>query len=605
MDHVLRSDSDGVLTEQTLRSGASQGDAKASQTAKTATARSHILTVSVEDYFHGGALSQVVLHRHWDRFESRLDRNLDHTLEICRRHNATATFFVLGWTAERNPEMVRRIVAEGHEVASRGFWPRGVGGMMPDEFIEDVRRTEEVLHSAGVDRVLGYRSPRWLKREDLWVLEQLAEMGYAYDASINPILRRFAKMPEFHTVGRHAPGTKKLPLWEVPISTKSVLGNRLAIAGGNYFRQLPRGFIHRGIRKWIAQREDPLVFYFMPWEMDLEQPQIASVSGLNKIKQYRGLAKTKSLFERYMAQLNFVSVREFLKLENWSAGVGVAQVPAVAAVDVPHVVPHVVTNGYVKTATDGLAGTDVSEKPVALQDISLVVPMFNEEQSLSFLLNTVEMVQDRLADQYRIELLLVDDKSTDGTVDVAKRLAENRSEDSSLRVRLVEHDRNRGVSAAIMTGIRAAKTEIVISCDCDCTYDPHDIERMVPLLKDAEVVTASPYHPEGQVMNVPEWRLFLSRNLSKLYNRHLQIQLSTWTSCFRVYRRSFIEQIELENDGFLGIAELLIRVHRAGGRIVEFPTMLESRLLGASKMKTMGTIRGHVGLLRKVRGGKL
>ena len=163
---------------------------------------------------------------------------------------------------------------------------------------------------------------------------------------------------------------------------------------------------------------------------------------------------------------------------------------------------------------------------------------------------------------------------------------------------MIRHEENRGVAAAIMTGIRAAESEVVCSMDSDCSYDPRDLKTMVPLLEGAAMVTASPYHPDGQVVDVPAWRLFLSRNLSRLYSLVLGKKLYTYTSCFRVYRRSMVVDLDLENGDFLGIAELAIRLIGSGQRVVEYPTVLGTRKFGASKMKTLRTIRGHLRLLR-------
>jgi len=171
--------------------------------------------------------------------------------------------------------------------------------------------------------------------------------------------------------------------------------------------------------------------------------------------------------------------------------------------------------------------------------------------------------------------------------------------------RIVHHDKNRGVAAAIMTGIREAQTEIVCSIDCDCSYDPAVLESMLPLAASADLVTASPYHPHGRVRNVPGWRLFLSKSLSRLYSGVLGERIFTYTSCCRVYRRSRMLPLSLVHGGFLGTAEMLIRTKLAGGRIAEVPATLESRLLGESKMKVARTIRGHLGLLAGLLRGRL
>jgi glycosyltransferase involved in cell wall biosynthesis len=166
---------------------------------------------------------------------------------------------------------------------------------------------------------------------------------------------------------------------------------------------------------------------------------------------------------------------------------------------------------------------------------------------------------------------------------------------------LVQHPRNRGVAAAILTGIRRADTEVVCSIDCDCTYDPHQLTTLIPLLvPGVDMVTASPYHRDGEVRNVPGWRLFLSRSLSFLYRVVLHHRLATYTSCFRVYRRSSISGLQVREGGFLGVAEMLGRLDLVGGQIVECPAVLEVRLLGRSKMRTLRTIVGHLRLLLRL-----
>ena len=156
------------------------------------------------------------------------------------------------------------------------------------------------------------------------------------------------------------------------------------------------------------------------------------------------------------------------------------------------------------------------------------------------------------------------------------------------------------MAAAILRGLRESGNEIVCSIDCDCSYDPAELLEMIPKLDGADMVTASPYHPQGSVYRVPKWRLFLSHNLSRLYSTLLGGRVYTYTSCVRVYRKGAFAAIELDNGGFLGVAETLVRLRLAGGKIVEHPARLESRLLGVSKMKTLRTIRAHLGLLTRL-----
>jgi hypothetical protein len=166
---------------------------------------------------------------------------------------------------------------------------------------------------------------------------------------------------------------------------------------------------------------------------------------------------------------------------------------------------------------------------------------------------------------------------------------------------LVRHEQNSGVSAAILTGIRHSETELVCSMDCDCSYDPLEFSRMLPLMTDdVDQVIASPYHPEGRVKNVPGWRLLLSKSLSTMYRIVLPQKLHTWTSCFRVYRKSVIEKLSLHETGFLGTAELVGQLCLNDSRIVEHPATLEVRIFGESKMKTFHTIAGHLRLVQQL-----
>jgi glycosyltransferase involved in cell wall biosynthesis len=221
------------------------------------------------------------------------------------------------------------------------------------------------------------------------------------------------------------------------------------------------------------------------------------------------------------------------------------------------------------------------------------VPCYNEEAVLPYLRNTLNSVKQSLAKKYRIHMIFVDDGSADGTWQSLGQLFG--SQPDSTLIRKLE---NQGVTAAILTGIRKAETDLVCSIDCDCTYDPHQLESLIPQLTDGvDLVTGSPYHPKGKVYNVPAWRLGLSKVASFLYRSVLRQKLYTYTSCFRVYRRSAVINLDVKEAGFLGVAELLGKLDLQGSKIVECPTTLEVRLLGESKMKTARTIAGHFYLL--------
>ena len=227
--------------------------------------------------------------------------------------------------------------------------------------------------------------------------------------------------------------------------------------------------------------------------------------------------------------------------------------------------------------------------------LAVVVPLKDEAVGVPSLFVELELLSSALADVAACEFVMVDDGSADETWPLLERLARNRR-----GFRLVRHDVNRGVAAAIRSGMQATDAELVASIDGDLSYDPMELRHMVPMIADADVVTSSPYHPDGDVKNVPEWRLFLSRTLSRCYRVLLGSRLCTWTSCFRVYRRNAVLHLPLHNPGFLGTAELAVRVLRRGGTVAEHPCTLEARLLGFSKMRVLRVVLGHLRLLSLV-----
>jgi polysaccharide deacetylase family protein (PEP-CTERM system associated) len=533
-----------------------------------------ILTVNVEDYFHVWALrgSDAVLRKHWDRLEPRLEQSLDAVLDLFSKYEAKATFFVFGCIADRQPELVDKIIRRGHEIASRGYWPRSLSGLDRIEFAEDLARTKEALEAAGSNRIVGYRSPAWISKDHLWMLDVLIEQGYLYDSSINPILFRFMKDPLRWHLHQHWHPSKTAALWEVPISTVGALGFRVAISGGNYIRQFPHRLVSRAVRHKAREGLDPVVFYFMPWELDEGQPHIQGISTIDRIRHYRNLSKTRHLMEQYLSRYPFSGVADHFGLSHEPLPESQRPAPRVA-----EVVP-------IEEEPDGHA-----------LPVSLVVPVYNEAQNITYLCRTLLAFRARLAARYAIHLVIVDDCSTDDTYAL---LTKNFGKVPDCTI--VRHEENRGVAAALMTGIRNAPTEVVCSIDGDCSYDPSTLARMIPLIDAAEMVTASPYHPEGSVRNVPGWRLLLSKTLSRLYSAVLADRIHTFTSCCRVYKRSSMLELDLSHGGFLGVAEMLIETRRRGGRVIEVPATLESRLLGESKMKIVRTIGGHLGLLRRL-----
>ncbi|HEX3233676.1 MAG TPA: DUF3473 domain-containing protein [Gemmatimonadales bacterium] len=535
----------------------------------------HVLTVALEDYFHVTPLEAVVTQERWYRFEMRLEASTRRTLDLLEECGARATFFVLGWVADAAPELVREVVNRGHEVASKGYYHRDIRGLGREAFREDVLRAREAIERASGRRVLGYRLPQqWLRPADLWMLEVLAETGHLYDSSVRLVFRTYAAEPwrQFP----HRPMVRGRPFLEVPLSSIRVCGLHLPIAGGNYFRQFPDRLMRRAVRYWDRHYSSPYVMYFHTWEMDPDQPRIKGVSLPQQIRQYRNLAKMQATVRHYLESYRFTSIADFFGLADASgpdAGLSRTREPAGTPTSTLH--------------------PEQTSTAAPLTAVSIVVPCYNEEQSLRYLANTLGSVRRRLDERYQTTFIFVDDGSTDATWQTLHTVF-----GAWPNCEFARHPGNRGVAQAILTGIARAPSEVVCSIDCDCTYDPHELEHMIPLLGPGiDVVTASPYHPAGRVKNVPQGRLFLSKSLSRLYRVLLRQRIHTYTSCFRVYRRSAALHLPLHRGGFLGIAELLGRLDLSGSTIAEYPTTLESRILGRSKMKVARTIVGHLGLL--------
>ncbi len=437
--------------------------------------------------------------------------------------------------------------------------------------------------------MFGYRvAHHWFAPRDLWALAVLAEEGYAYDASVGPLFRRFADEPWRRFPHRLRFGQREL--CEFPVPTSSILGWHFPIGGGNYYRQLPHRFMKRAVERWHRRYSAPFVMYFHIWELDPEQPKIKAASVLTRIRHYRNLGKMPGVLEDYFSRYPFTSIADYLGIRDQGSGVRDQGSPVPSRNTVlrtPTPVPWLLAP---------VASLTPDPRPLTPVPVTVVVPCCNEELILPYLANTLGRVQASLADRYRLNFVFVDDGSADGTWSSLHSLFGQWPNATILR-----HERNRGVAAAILTGIREAKTEIVCSIDCDCTYDPHEIGAMIPLLTDGvDLVTASPYHPQGQVRNVPAWRLSLSRTASFLYRRVLRQKLFTYTSCFRVYRRSAVLDLNMRENGYLGIVEMLAQLDRAGSTIMEYPATLEVRLLGRSKLKIYRTILGHLRLIARL-----
>lgn len=269
------------------------------------------MTIDVEDYFHVSAFDGVVPRSQWDRLESRVCANTERLLDLFAEHNVRATFFVLGWVAERHPALIGRIAAAGHEVASHGFGHRLVYDQTAAAFREDVRRAKAVVEQAAGTAVHGYRAPSYsIVARSLWALDVLIEEGYTYDSSIFPIRHDRYGIP---VSGRHAYviDRKAGRIVEAPATTAQLSGMNLPVAGGGYFRLLPYAWTRWGITRVNAAEQRPAIFYLHPWEIDPEQPRLPA-GLMSRVRHYRNLDQTEVRLRRLLNDFSWGTMRSIL-----------------------------------------------------------------------------------------------------------------------------------------------------------------------------------------------------------------------------------------------------------------------------------------------------
>jgi dolichol-phosphate mannosyltransferase len=231
--------------------------------------------------------------------------------------------------------------------------------------------------------------------------------------------------------------------------------------------------------------------------------------------------------------------------------------------------------------------------------LSIIVPCYNEEKGLPNLFGKLDYALSKLRKNYSVEIIFVDDGSTDRTNEL---LHEHYGKDAVI----IRHDRNRNLGAAMKTGFKRASGDFIAALDSDCAYHPDLISEMMGMMgKDADIVTVSPYHPEGRVNNVPGYRLFLSKSISRIYQLLLDSGIWTYTAMVRVYRKNIVKNVKFESDTFLGVTEIMIKSILAGYKVKELPAELNVRKYGVSKMKILSVISGHVGLIARILAYKL
>ncbi len=270
------------------------------------------LTVDVEDYFHVAALGPNIHRDSWTSRESRVVGNTHKLLAIFEQFDVRGTFFVLGWVAEQYPQLVRDIAARGHEIACHGYSHRLVYEQSPQEFYEETLRAKSLLEDITGSAVLGYRAASYsIVRESLWALNTLVELGFVYDSSIFPVHHDRYGIPN----AERAPHRMSIPngksIVEWPLATAKILGFRLPVAGGGYFRLLPYWLSRWGLASINRRELRPFVFYLHPWEIDPAQPRVHA-SWLSQFRHYTNLGKCEERLRRLLGEFQFGTAKDGL-----------------------------------------------------------------------------------------------------------------------------------------------------------------------------------------------------------------------------------------------------------------------------------------------------
>ncbi len=247
------------------------------------------LTIDVEDYFQVSAFAPHIARDAWDHMPCRVERNVAAILEILDEREAHATFFTLGWMAERYRDMVRSIVAQGHELASHGYAHQRATDQSPQEFYQDITRAKSLLEDVGGVAVQGYRAPSFsIGRTNLWAQSTLKKAGYRYSSSVYPIRHDHYGMPDAPRFAFYPEGADGL--LELPVTTVSLFNRNLPAGGGGYFRLLPYSVSRWCLRRVNTVDRQPCIFYFHPWEIDPGQPRQKNISVKTRFRHYVNLS---------------------------------------------------------------------------------------------------------------------------------------------------------------------------------------------------------------------------------------------------------------------------------------------------------------------------
>jgi len=272
------------------------------------------LSVDVEDYFHAEAITENLGRSNWNTMQSRIVQNTHRVLDLFSQYNVRATFFILGWAAERFPHLVRDIRSRGHEIGCHSYWHRLIYELTPDEFREDTRRAKDIIESAAGVEIIGYRAPSIsITERSQWALEILQELGFRYDSSIFPIHHDLYGFPGHPRFLCHHGRDSKWNIVELPISTWRVGFLNLPFGGGGYLRILPLTYTHLAFRRVNECDQQPVIVYFHPWEIDPEQPRV-QIPFRSRFRHYTNLDRMRKRVGALLQSYEFVPLCELLEL---------------------------------------------------------------------------------------------------------------------------------------------------------------------------------------------------------------------------------------------------------------------------------------------------
>lgn len=273
----------------------------------------HALTVDVEDYFHVAALADAFPPHTWDQQKLRAVDSTLRLLDLFEARNVKATFFILGWVAERAPELVKRIFAAGHEVASHGYSHQLVYNQTPEVFREETLRSKQLLEDQTGAEIKGYRAASYsITKRNLWALDILCEAGFTYDSSIFPVYHDRYGIPNTPRKPYRLETEAGQSIIEFPITTADVGGYKLPIAGGGYFRIFPYALSRWGLRRATRQTGSPFVFYLHPWEIDPDQPRVET-SLLSRFRHYTNLSRCENRLRQLTHDFSFTTMADALQ----------------------------------------------------------------------------------------------------------------------------------------------------------------------------------------------------------------------------------------------------------------------------------------------------